>query len=116
MQNPAPVDRPGQGAGAFGLATLLDRTLILYGSGMNNGERGGHFGTNLPILFAGGRQLGLKQGRHLAYKQPEHNTYNTYASAPPLSNLFCTMLAHLKVPVEAFGDSTGCITELSGRG
>jgi hypothetical protein len=98
-----------------GTGTLLDRTLILYGSGMNNGKRGDHFGTNLPMLFAGGRELGLKQGRHLAYKQPEHDTYKTHASAPPLSNLFCTMLDHLKVPVKAFADSTGRITELSGR-
>lgn len=96
-----------------GAGTLLDRTLILYGSGMNNGDRGGHFGTNLPLLFAGGRGLGLEQGRHLAYKQPEHATYKTHASAPPLTNLFCTMLAHLDVPVQAFADSTGRIAELS---
>ncbi|OAI49991.1 hypothetical protein AYO44_06050 [Planctomycetaceae bacterium SCGC AG-212-F19] len=99
-----------------GAGTMLDRTLILYGSGMNNGERGGHFKTNLPILFAGGRHLGLKQGQHLAYKQSEHNSYKTHASAPPFSNLFCTMLTHLEVPVKAFADSTGCISGLAGRG
>jgi hypothetical protein len=95
--------------------TMLDRTIILYGSGMNNGDRGGHFSTNLPLLVVGGRALGIKQGRHLAFKQPDHPHYKDRPAAPPLSNLFCTMLDHLEVPVKTFADSTGRIAELSER-
>jgi hypothetical protein len=94
-------------------AALLDRTLIVYGSGMNNGATGGHYATNLPILFAGGRALGVRQGQHLAFRQSDHQTYKSHAPAPPLSNLFCTMLEHLDVPVDSFADSTGRIGELS---
>ncbi len=93
--------------------TMLDHTLILYGSGMNNGERGGHYSTNLPILFAGGRKLSFKQGQHLAYRQPEHQGYKDRAAAPPLANLFQMMLQRLGVPVKSFADSTGLIPELA---
>ncbi len=94
---------------------MLDHTLILYGSGMNNGERGGHYSTNLPIIFAGGRNLGIKQGQHLAFKQIDHKSYKERAAAPPLANLFHTILEHLEVPVKSFAGSTGRIAELSGR-
>ena len=72
--------------------TMLDRTLILYGSGMNNGERGGHFSTNLPILFAGGRKLGVKQGQHLAFKQLDHKILQRHTPARrrfPISSTRC---------------------------
>lgn len=93
--------------------TMLDHTLMLYGSGMNNGERGGHYSTNLPILFAGGRKLSFKQGQHLAYRQSEHKGYKDRPAAPPLSNLFQMMLQRLGVPVKSFADSTGLIPELA---
>lgn len=93
--------------------SMLDRTLIVYGSAMNNGERGGHYGTNIPVLLAGGRKLGVRQGQHLAYKQPDHKTYKDNPAAPPLSNLFRTVLDRLQVPVKEFADSTGDISELS---
>ncbi len=93
---------------------MLDRTLVIYGSGMNNGTTGGHYGTNIPVLFAGGRGLGIKQGQHLAYRQKDHEIYNRQPVAPPLANLFTTALAHLEVPVEQFASSTGTISELAG--
>ena len=62
-----------------GDGSLLDRTLILYGSGMNNGDTGGHYATNIPILFAGGHGLGVRQGQHLAYRQSRDDR-----SVPPL--------------------------------
>lgn len=93
--------------------TMLDRTLVIYGSGMNNGSTGGHYSTNIPILFAGGRGLGVKHGQHLAYRQKDHGPYKDQPAAPPLANLFVTALRHLEVPVESFSSSTGEIGELS---
>ena len=95
--------------------SMLDQTLIVYGSGMNNGDTGGHYATNIPILFAGGRGLGVRQGQHLAFKQPKHETYQDQPVAPPLANLFYTMLRHLDVPVDSFANSTGQLAELSGH-
>jgi hypothetical protein len=94
-------------------ASMLDRTVIVYGSGMNNGATGGHYATNLPILFAGGRGLGVQQGLHLAYRQTDHEAYRDRPVAPPLCNLFYTMLEHLDVPVESFAESTGPLSEFS---
>jgi hypothetical protein len=74
---------------------LLDRTMIVYGSGMNSGEGGGHSAKNLPLLFAGGRDLGFQLGQHLAFKE-----------GVPLSNLFTVMLERMGVR-KTFQDSTG---------
>ena len=46
---------------------MLDHTMVLYGSGMNNGVgiedgKGSHSTRKLPTLFAGGGKLGIKQG------------------------------------------------------
>ncbi|MEX0585088.1 MAG: DUF1552 domain-containing protein, partial [Pirellulales bacterium] len=94
--------------------SMLDRTLILYGSGMNNGDTGGHYATNIPLLFAGGRGLGVRQGRHLAYRQPGHAVYQDRPANPPLTNLFVTVLEHLGIPAKSFSNSTGRIGDLSG--
>src|SRR5207342_1964067 len=48
---------------------LLDRTMVLFGSGMSYGHS--HSNSNLPILLAGGRGLGLKHGQHIDYNQPQ---------------------------------------------
>jgi len=47
---------------------LLDRTMVLFGSGMSYGHS--HSNANLPILLAGGRGLGLKHGQHVDYNRP----------------------------------------------
>ena len=47
---------------------LLDRTMVLFGSGMSYGHS--HSNSNLPILLAGGRGLGLKHGQHIDYNRP----------------------------------------------
>ena len=93
--------------------SMLDRTLIVYGSAMNNGDTGGHYATNIPLLFAGGRGLGTKQGQHLAYKQKENKRHDDRPENPPLANLFVTILQHLGVPAESFASSTGAISEFS---
>ena len=52
-----------------GDGTLLDHSMVLYGSGMSDGNQHNH--TDLPIILAGGASGRLKGGRHLA--QPEEH-------------------------------------------
>lgn len=82
---------------------MLDRTIVLFGSGMNSGKGGEHSPKNLPLLVAGGRQLGLKLGQHLAFDAD---------SAPPLSNVLLSMIQKTGVEAEKFQDSTGTLTGL----
>jgi Protein of unknown function (DUF1552) len=84
-----------------GDGTLLDRTVVLYGSGMSDGNT--HNNYNVPVVVVGGRDLQLKGGRHL-----------TYAKGTPLANLSLTLLDKFGVNVERFGDSTGELDLLSG--
>ncbi len=88
--------------------TLLDRTLVLYGSGMNNGagyaNGGGSHGTRkLPTLLAGGGKLGLQHGRHLDF--PNDRT--------PLANVFVSLMQAIGIERDSFADSTGTLTGLS---
>lgn len=76
---------------------MLDRTIVLYGSGMNSGEGGEHSPKNLPTLVAGGKALGLRHGHHLAFDPEDH---------PPLSNLLLRLIQAMKVDLPSFGDST----------
>jgi hypothetical protein len=77
---------------------LLDRTIVLYGS--NLGDANTHDNTNLPILVAGG---GFRHGSHLVYPYNENQ---------PLSNLFVSVLQRLGIEGDAFGSSTGPLTDL----
>lgn len=83
---------------------MLDRTMILYGSGMNSGKGGEHSPKNLPTLVAGGHKLGLKHGRHLAFHVDKH---------PPLSNVLSTLGERMGVPSPKFADATGTLSELT---
>jgi hypothetical protein len=78
--------------------TLLDRTMLLYGSNMGNANT--HVTTNLPVLFAGG---GFQHGQHLAF-----DTQNNY----PLSNLYLSMLHRLGIEADQFSTSKGTMTGL----
>jgi len=80
-----------------GDGTLLDHSLVLYGSGMSDGNQHNH--TDLPIILAGGASGRLAGGRHLRH---EKNT--------PMANLLVAMLEKLEVPVEKLGDSSGMLT------
>lgn len=86
-----------------GDATMLDNTLVLYGSGMNNGKGGGHSPKNLPLLLAGGRKLGIRHGQHLRFE----------VDSTPMSNLLLTMLQAVGIEQDAFMDSTGTLTGLT---
>lgn len=78
--------------------TLLDRTMILYGSNLGNANT--HVTTNLPVLFAGG---GFKHGQHLAFDR-ERNY--------PLPNLFVSMLHRMGIESDKFATSTGTMRGL----
>jgi hypothetical protein len=77
---------------------LLDRTMVFFSSNLGNASS--HATKNLPVLLAGG---GFKHGQHLAFA-PE--------SAPPLCNLFVSMLQQLGLKVDRFGSSTGTLPGL----
>jgi hypothetical protein len=82
-----------------GNGTLLDHSLILYGSGIGNPNVHDH--TNLPILVAGGAAMGMKGGRHIKYDKPK-----------PLANLHLTLLDKVGVKLDRFADSNGKVDEL----
>ncbi len=82
-----------------GDGTLLDHTLLLYGSNMSNSNLHNHF--PLPVLVAGGASGQLKGGRHLKYT--DHT---------PMTNLLATMLDKIGVPEDRVGDSTGELMDL----
>jgi len=77
-----------------GDGTLLDHSLVLYGSGMSDGNQHNH--TDLPIVLAGGASGRLKGGRHLRHPK------NT-----PMANLLVAVLDTLEIPTDKFGDSNG---------
>jgi len=79
--------------------TLLDNSMVVYGSGISDGNRHNH--DNLPILLAGGGGGTIKTGRHIRYP-----------NETPLTNLFLSLLDRMKVPAEKVGDSTGKLTGL----
>ena len=80
-----------------GNSTLLDQSLILYGSGIGNPNVHDH--TNLPILLAGGADAGIQGNRHIKYNTPV-----------PLANLHLSLLDRVGVKQDAFGDSDGMIS------
>ena len=82
-----------------GDGTLLDHSVVLYGSGMGNPNVHDH--VNLPIIVAGGGAGRIKGGRHIKYAEPT-----------PLANLHLTMLEKVGVRLDKFADSQGKIDEL----
>ena len=84
-----------------GDGTLLDSTVVLYGSGMSDGNT--HNNYSVPVVVVGGRENGLAGNRHLVYPK-----------GTPLANLSLSLLDKFGVQVDAFGDSTGHLSLLSG--
>lgn len=78
-----------------GSGTLLDRTIVLFGSNLGNASS--HDNKNLPILVAGG---GFRHGQHLAFDSHKN---------PPLCNLYVQFLRRLGADVNSFGSSNGTI-------
>jgi len=84
-----------------GDGSLLDHVMIMYGSGMSDGNRHNHH--DLPILLVGGAAGRIKGGRHLRYPQET-----------PMTNLYLTMLDKFGISMESLGDSTGKVEHLTG--
>ena len=83
-----------------GDGTLLDRSMLVYGSGIGDGNRHNH--DDLPVLLAGRANGSIKTGRHVKYPQT------------PLNNLFLSMLDRMGATTESLGDSTGRLGKLDG--
>jgi len=83
-----------------GDGTLLDHSLIVYGSGICDGNRHNH--DNLPVLLAGKAGGHVAPGRHIRYPK------NT-----PMANLFLNTLEYVGCPMENLGDSDGKLEYLS---
>lgn len=83
-----------------GDGTLLDHSMIVYGSGISDGNRHDH--GNLPTILAGRGGGTLKPGRHIRY-----------APETPMANLFVSMLDRMGVEPEYFGDSKGRLDRLT---
>lgn len=83
-----------------GERTLLDNSMICYGSAISDGNR--HNNENLPIVLAGLGGGSLETGRHLRYP-----------TETPMCNLFMSMLERMNVSVPFIGDSTGRLEHLT---
>jgi len=82
-----------------GSGTLLDNSMICYGSAISDGDR--HNNENLPILLAGRAGGSIDPGRHIRV-----------ARETPMCNLFMSMLDRFGTPVDFVGDSTGRVSGL----
>ena len=86
-------------ASTEGSYSLLDNSMILYGSGIGDGNRHNHH--ELPIILLGKGGGTLKPGRHVRYPK------NT-----PLNNLYLAMLERMGAPCKKLGDSTARLNNL----
>jgi hypothetical protein len=77
-----------------GDGSLLDHSLLLYGSGMGDGNLHRH--TNLPCLTVGRLGGSVRTGRHFAFPEPT-----------PMTNLLLSVLDRVGVEIDTLGDSTG---------
>jgi hypothetical protein len=83
-----------------GDGTLLDHSLVLFGSSIGDGNAHTHH--DLPLVLAGGASCNIKGGRHIRY-----------APETPMNNLLVTMLDKVGVPADHLGDATGKLDQLS---
>jgi hypothetical protein len=84
-----------------GESNLLDNSMIVYGSGLGDGNRHNH--NNLPILLAGKGGGTIQAGRHFSYPR-----------STPLTNLYLSVLQRAGVKVAAVADSSGPLENLAG--
>jgi hypothetical protein len=82
-----------------GEGTMLDQSVILFGSNMSNSNLHDHF--PLPTALLGGGCGKLKGNQHLRY--PDHT---------PIANLHVALLNRMGIPTRSLGDSTGEFTEI----
>lgn len=102
-----------------GSGSMLDNTLLLYGSASS----AFHLSRNYPLILAGGKQMGFQHGRYynhagmnfqggpwLGDREPWQD--EAKGEDLPLSNLFVTMLQRLGVSTDSFADSTGSVEKI----
>lgn len=82
-----------------GSGTLLDHCMLVYGSGISDGDRHNH--DDLPIILAGGGGGRIRAGRHIRYK-----------NGTPLCNLYLWMMRQMGADADSFGDSNGMLDKL----
>lgn len=80
--------------------TLLENSMLVYGSGISDGDRHNH--DDLPIILAGNGGGRIETGRHIRYP-----------NGTPLCNLYLWMMHQMGAKADRFGDSNGIITKLS---
>ena len=85
--------------------TLLENTMVLFGSGMGNASS--HSNKNLPLLLAGG---GFRHGEHKSYFRD-----TAHKQASPAGKLFVSMLQRFGVEVDRFGTVTGTLGGLEAK-
>ena len=78
-----------------GQGTLLDHSLVLYGTNMGNSNQHEHY--DVPHLILGGAAGQLKGNRHLAYPR----------KAVPTGNVLLSVLGLFDIQRDSLGDSTG---------
>jgi hypothetical protein len=83
-----------------GDGSLLDHSMVIYGSGISDGNQ--HLHHNLPVLLFGRGNGTLRPGRHIRYQE-----------FTPMNNLFLSLLDRMGMPVEDLGDSTGKLDPLT---
>ena len=83
-----------------GDSNLLDNTVVLFGSGMSDGNV--HNNYNVPVIVVGGQALQVKGNRHAKYPK-----------GTPLANLMLGVMDRFGVQAEKFGDSTSEIDFLT---
>jgi hypothetical protein len=99
-----------------GTGTMLDNTLLLFGSASS----AFHLSRNYPLILAGGNQMGFKHGQYINHagmnfqggpwlgkREPWQD--EAKGEDLPLSNLYVTILQRLGIQTESFADSTGRI-------
>ena len=86
-----------------GDGTLLERVMVVYGSGLADGNQ--HTHNDLPVLVAGAGNGALRPGRHVQYPKET-----------PMTNLYVAMLDHMGITPEHIGDSTGELEHLTDLG
>jgi hypothetical protein len=82
-----------------GDGNLLDNSMVVYGSGIGDGNRHNH--DDLPILLVGKGGGSVKCGRHLVYPK---------SADTPLMNLYLALFERMGAPTRSFGDSTGVLS------
>lgn len=85
--------------------TLLDNSMVLFGSGMGNASS--HSNKNLPLILAGG---GFQHGEHKSYFKDKNQDHAT-----PAGRLFISMLQRFGVETDRFGTASGTLPGLEVR-